>query len=65
MDPIVWIELGLKIAMKLGEVIVSALSRGDASVLDRKVSDLLGPELQTTIMRRIAEAEAAKKFGGA
>ncbi len=62
MEAIQWIELGWKIGSKLGEVILTAIARGDTSVLDQKVSDLLGPELRTTIARMLAEREAAKKF---
>lgn len=59
-----WVRLGLEIGTKLVTIIVDALSRGDDSVLDAKVSDLLGPELRTTIAKRAADQRAAEKFGG-
>ena len=60
-----WLELAFKIAAKLGEVIIGAISRGDTAVLDQKIGDVLGHELRTTLARRAADAEAVAKFGGA
>lgn len=57
-----WVRLGLELTMKLGEIIVGALVRGQDDVLDQRVSDLLGAELRTSIARRAAEIRAAERF---
>lgn len=58
-----WASLALQLAMRLGMVIIEAVSRGDDTVLDARVGDLLGAEMRTTIAREIAEARARAKFG--
>ena len=58
-----WVRLGFEIAGALGTVIVTALARGDDTVLDMRVRDLLGDELKSVIAKRAADARAAEKFG--
>jgi hypothetical protein len=58
-----WARLIVEVVTKLGMVIVEAVSRGDDSVLDAKVGDLLGPELRTTIAKQAADERARRKFG--
>ncbi len=58
-----WVRLGFEVASALGTVIVTALARGDDTVLDMRVRDLLGDELKSVIAKRVADARAAEKFG--
>lgn len=57
-----WLRIGMELLGKLVPVVVDALQRGDDSVLDQKVSELLGHELRTTIVRRAAEQRAQERF---
>ncbi len=58
-------RLVLELVVGLGKVIAEAWESGDHSELHRPLSDFLPGELKTTLARRKAELEAAKKFGGA
>lgn len=58
-----WVKLVLEIVFRLGAVIHEALKNGDDSVLDRRVNELLGEELRSSVAKRIADARAEAKFG--
>ncbi len=58
-----WVRLGFEVASALGTVVITALARGDDTVLDMRVRDLLGDELKSVIAKRVADARAAEKFG--
>ncbi|UJR81503.1 hypothetical protein [Sandaracinus amylolyticus] len=60
-----WVSLGFEIALTLARAIVSAIQAGDASILDKPVRELLGPELATTLAKKVADAKAHAKFGEA
>lgn len=57
-----WAVLIIKVVAALGTEIAKALGKGDWSVLDRPVKDILPDDLKITLARKRAEAEAAAKF---
>lgn len=53
----------LKMVLALGQAVAEAFDRGDWSILDRPVKDLLPLELKVSLARKRAELEAKAKFG--
>lgn len=52
-----------KLAFQVGAVIVGAIVKGDESILDKPVREVIGSELATTVAKKAADARAALKFG--
>lgn len=57
------VGLVIEIVSALARVIGTALAAGDWSVLDRPVADILPAQLQVSLARARAEAEAVAKLG--
>ena len=56
-------NLILSIILAIGRAISDALSTGDISILDKRVSELLPRTLRTSLSRALAEEKARRKFG--
>lgn len=56
-------RLILEASMALGRLIFDAFTTGDMSKLEQPVSSILPLVLKTTLAKRAADLEAAKKFG--
>jgi len=53
------IEAGAELAKSL----IAAFAQGDHTILQRRIQDILPAPLLTTIAKKLADAEAEKKFG--
>lgn len=62
MDPVSIAQIVLSVASAVGGLVLEAITKGDASVLDRPLKDILPHELRSEIAKRIADEAAAKKF---
>jgi len=57
-----WASLAFEIGLALARAIFMAIEKGDASILDRPVRELLGAPLATTLAKRAADARAGARF---
>lgn len=62
-DVLGWVDLSWRVGSAVAGAVMSGISRGDLSVLDSRISDLLAGELRTTLALRAADAAAAAKLG--
>lgn len=58
-----WVALIIQVVAAIAGEIAKAIAAGDASVLDKPVRDLLPDPLKTTLAKKLAEEQAAQKFG--
>lgn len=60
-----WARFAFEVGMTLSRAIFDAVTKGDSSILDKPVRELLGGELATTLAKKAADAKAREKFGEA
>lgn len=59
-----WAQIIVQILGAVGSFVLEAIKSGSVdAALERPLSEILPRELRTTIAKRIADEEAAKKFG--
>lgn len=62
-----WLEIAkltLEIGAAVGKYLLEAFQNGDTGVLDRPLRDIIPLDLRTSLAKKLADVEAAKKFGG-
>jgi len=62
MDPVSIAQIVLSVVQAIGGLLIEAFSKGDASILDKPLKDILPAELRAETAKRLADAAAAAKF---